>query len=101
MSPCASISLRRVGGISVGFHRVETGMEVSAKRVGGCVVSADKVSGMDATFDRVGGHLLCRIKIVCKTNITVPYLEIEPEIIWVLNGWASNDVYSNVVWNVN
>ena len=32
---------------------------------------------------------------------TAPYLEIEPEIIWVYPDWsAQNDVYSNTTWNV-
>lgn len=30
-----------------------------------------------------------------------PYLEIEPELIWVYPDWsAHNDVYSNTTWNV-
>lgn len=30
-----------------------------------------------------------------------PYLEIEPEIIWVYPDWSAyNDVYSNTTWNV-
>lgn len=29
----------------------------------------------------------------------VPYLEIEPEVIWLIP-WAENDVLSNTNWNV-
>lgn len=30
-----------------------------------------------------------------------PYLEIEPEVIWVYPDWSAyNDVYSNTTWNV-
>lgn len=30
-----------------------------------------------------------------------PYLEIEPELIWVYPDWSAyNDVYSNTTWNV-
>lgn len=31
-----------------------------------------------------------------------PYLEIEPEIIWVVPDWAvDNEVFSNTTWNIN
>lgn len=34
-------------------------------------------------------------------TVTDPYLEIEPETIWVYPDWAvDNDVYSNTKWNV-
>lgn len=33
---------------------------------------------------------------------SAPYLEIEPELIWVNPDWGtSNNVYSNTTWNVN
>lgn len=31
--------------------------------------------------------------------VFVPYLEIEPQILWV-NDWGTNDVYSNTDWLV-
>lgn len=35
------------------------------------------------------------------STIEDPYLEIEPEVIWVNPDWAvDNDVYSNLTWNV-
>ena len=44
-------------------------MSASAKRVGGCAASADRVGGMDVSFGRIGGNLVCRMGIVCGTNI--------------------------------
>lgn len=37
---------------------------------------------------------------VCAVNIALRYLEIDPEIIWFVDGWATNDVISNTTWNV-
>ena len=35
-------------------------------------------------------------------TVTDPYLEIDPELIWVYPDWAvDNDVYSNLTWRVN
>lgn len=78
---CLSVSLRRVGGVSASLERVD----------GGITASLRKVTGM-----------ACRLGLVCRPNIGTPYLEIEPEIIWVYPDWAvDNNVYSNTHWNVN
>lgn len=41
------------------------------------------------------------VEQVCSVNTTQPYLEIEPQFIWVVDGWAANDVLSNTHWNVD
>lgn len=50
---------------------------------------------------RIGKAYLGDVLVFRRRN-EPPYLEIEPEIIWVNPDWAvDNDVYSNVTWNVN
>lgn len=39
--------------------------------------------------------------LVYRKGETHPYLEIEPELIWVYTDWsAHNDVHSNTTWDV-
>ena len=39
--------------------------------------------------------------LVYEKNVA-PYLEIEPEIIWVVPDWSvDNEVFSNTTWNIN
>ena len=78
---CLTVKLTRVGGIEASLTRV--------------------CGGISATFTKVGG-MTCRLGLVCKPNILHPYLEIEPELIWVYPDWATdNNVYSNTSWKVN
>lgn len=37
----------------------------------------------------------------CRASLGPKYLEIDPPVVWVLNGWTSNDVYSNTTWYVD
>lgn len=40
--------------------------------------------------------------LVYRKGQTAPYLEIEPEIIWVIPDYdVSNNVFSNTTWNIN
>lgn len=40
--------------------------------------------------------------LVYRKGEVAPYLEIEPEIIWVVPDWAvDNEVFSNTTWNIN
>lgn len=78
---CLSYKLTRIGGIDSSLTRVD--------------------GGITSTFKRIGG-ITCRMGLVCKPNIARPYLEINPEVIWVYPDWSAyNDVHSNTHWNVN
>lgn len=113
--------LSRVGTVSESLER-EGGCVASVERKGGCTVSlADSRSatafsleregnmsvammdalqtGIGVTFVNAGG-VVFRLEKICTTNVRDPYLEIEPTIVWVVDGWASNDVYSNTRWIV-
>lgn len=78
-------------------------INVSIDRVGGIVTTAAKepetITGV--TCSAVGG-IIARVSHVCTPSIREPYLEISPEIIWVVPDWAvDNDVFSNTFWNIN
>lgn len=81
MSSCISVGIRRVGAV-----------KVSAEK------EPDTVKGLSCSA--VGG-ISVRVSHVCTPNIRTPYLEIEPEIIWVYPEWAvDNDVFSNTTWHI-
>lgn len=68
---------------------------------GGIWCTTSTVGGIFAKATPTGG-IHCRMWQECSTNIAgKKYLEIEPTIVWVLNGWTSNEVYSNTTWNVD
>ena len=99
------------GCLSVDLDRQGCGVSSTATRVGGmaagmirqgCVPAtrAERVGGLSVEASRRGG-ISCRLFMECSPSIRIPYLEIEPEIIWVLAGWSTdNDVLSNTFWNV-
>lgn len=97
---CLSVSFSRVGGISSSFTRGEGGISTKVTRLGGIETDMVRVGGIQTEFQRIGG-LSCRVYMECSTNIRKPYLEISPEIVWVLAGWTSNDVYSNTNWKID
>ena len=99
MSLCMNATLTRVGNMSATTTRVG-GIDCSATRVGDMSVAMTRVGGMDARMTRVGG-ISCAMYQVCMTNIRRPYLEISPQIVWVLAGHTENDVYSNTRWNID
>ena len=70
-------------------------------RIGGIDATLTWFGGISVPFVRKGG-MACRMGLVCKPNIAKPYLEINPEIIWVYPDWSAyNEVYSNTHWNVD
>lgn len=101
MTSCLVSSLDRIGGISSTASRVCGGVTASADREGGMDADLARVGGMDVQTTRRGG-LHCAFFLECRTGIRDPYLEISPDLIWVLAGQTSdNDVISNTYWNVH
>lgn len=44
----------------------------------------------------------CSLTYICDSNIASPYLEIQPELIWIYTDWSAyNEVISNLTWNVD
>lgn len=97
---CLTVKYTRQGGIEADAERIG-GIACTASRIGGVFAKATRSGGMATTMTRVGG-MACRFALVCKPGILPPYLEINPEIIWVYPDWSAyNDVYSNTHWNVD
>lgn len=95
---CISIKVERIGGMSI-----------QALRIGAMSVFASKIDAMHAKIERIGGMSLdvglvggmhVNVYPVCSTSIHDKYLEIEPEILWMWNAPAENNVFSNTNWNV-
>lgn len=96
---CLTVTYTRLGCITADVERVG-GISCSATRLGGVSATTTRVGGMSADMKRSGG-VTCRFALICTTGIIAPYLEINPEIIWVYPDWSAyNDVYSNTRWNV-
>jgi hypothetical protein len=95
---CILVRHTPIGGIGCASESVG-GVSASSRPVGGIAASAFPAGGISVKAVSRGG-ISVRMWQECRVNIRPPYLEIEPTIVWVLNGWTSNDVYSNVHWNV-
>ena len=96
---CLGFRIERVGGISAGAVRKGERLTCTAVAVGGVDASAVRVGGMRAAAVRRGG-IRCRVYQECRTNLGGKYLELDPEIVWILAGQseAYNDVISNTSW---
>lgn len=98
---CLSVTLTRAGGISASSEHVPSGMSAGLVRTGGIAASHERVDEwITATVVKTG--FAADLARVCTTSIRNPYLEIEPELIWVYPDWAvDNDVLSNTYWHIN
>jgi len=96
---CISVTHKSLGGMWCSSQTLG-GIDASAYTLGGISASSYTVGGISVTVTRRSG-IRVRMWQECRTNIGAPYLEIDPTIVWVLNGWTSNDVYSNTTWNVD
>ena len=97
---CLTVTYTRLGGMTASAERVG-GISCSASRIGSVSATATRIGGIDASMERVGG-MTCRFSLICTTGVVPPYLEINPEVIWVYPDWSAyNDVYSNTRWNVD
>lgn len=100
MSSCISISLQRVGAVtSTATREPDAVTGVSCSAVGGIVPAIEATEGIGASVSVLS--IAAHVSHVCTPSIRHPYLEIEPEIIWVYPDWAvDNNVFSNTNWNV-
>ena len=108
-----SAILNRVDGIAASIERSGNGISVNPVSVSQMsasllpgkqtqfLFSFIKESGISVGATRMG-FISCSLTYSGDMNISAPYLEIAPEILWVYPDLVStNDVYSNVTWNVN
>lgn len=107
---CLTVTYTKLGGILADTKR-DGGVTCNATRIGGIIchaahigrifATATKIGGISARMERNGG-MTCQFALICDTGFVDPYLEINPEIIWVYPDWSAyNDVYSNTNWNVD
>lgn len=95
------ISFTLVDNLTASAREVNGRLSSILSRVGGIDTNTARVGGMNTALMRQGG-LSCRMwKVVDITPPAAPYLEIEPTIVWILDGWTSNDVYSNTTWGID
>lgn len=94
-----AVGIESAGGSSFSLEGVPS-VPVDMESKGRLVASFFKEGGLTALFVWVS-DMTAKMEEICSINVTVPYLEIEPEIIWVVDGWAANDVLSNTRWNVD
>lgn len=92
------VSFTLIDNLDSSTRSNEERLSSTFSRIGGIETQASKVGGMLPTLIRHGGMscYLWRIDILPEA----PYLEIEPTVVWVLNGWTSNEVYSNTTWDI-
>lgn len=96
---CLSVEIVRIGGLDGSCARA-SGLQASVAWVGGLGVSVC-VAGLLTGNLAWKSDFVAHIQQVCSVNTTEPYLEIEPEIIWLADWGATNDVLSNTHWNVD
>lgn len=95
-----SMAAARIGDTKAGLSPCE-GLSFGIDREGNLIASAvNASSGIEPSAMKDSG-LSARLDRICATDVTIPYLEIEPQIVWVVDGGASNDVYSNTNWNID
>lgn len=97
---CTSVKITRVGDIGMSAELASEGIRACIARDGAIIVEAGKVGHISASMDH--DAIRVRMSMVCTPSIRTPYLEIEPEIIWVYYDLESmNDVSSNTTWHIN
>ena len=101
MSSCINITVQRIGAVTTTATKEPdaiTGVDCSA--VGRIVPTLELQGRIYAAADVF--PVTARVSHVCTPSIRHPYLEIEPEILWVYPDLESlNNVLSNTTWHIN
>lgn len=85
------VSCSRVGiSLGVSAERVGCAMQVSCQREG---------SGLVVSPQRLGERLSIYCSLVCDIGVSI-YLEVTPEILWMVDGEGIFDIKSNTEWEV-
>lgn len=73
----------------------QTRFGVTFTRQGGMGAAITPASGMSASISPASGMTVRMIRV----DSDEPHvLEVSPQIVWVVNGWTSNDVVSDLTW---
>ena len=116
MSKCLRIDVEHVGGLSSSLE-CRNGLDVSWSLEKKCSVGLKLVVkpvsdlGIDIDYRkalRLAQACNCNVPVfvmidtVCGQILPTPYLEIEPEVIWIYSDWGvENEVFSNTNWIIN
>ena len=96
---CLSVTITRSGSLAAEVAHVPSDVRAAIERTGGPSVAFTRQGGLLAGAERV--KVTAILSRVCDTSIRVPYLEIEPTVLWVYPDLEnSNDVSSNTYWKV-
>lgn len=102
VSPTISADAGEVGGLSASAYSQEGTLDVYAEKVGYILASvSDCSASLNVDVVDKGIGLTVVVYLSCAINVSAPYLEISPSLIWIFDWPAENDVYSNVYWEVN
>ena len=97
---CISATLTRAESFSTSLSRTGEALGSTAIRIGAIRGFYERQErGMKVAFTplRIG----VRLSPVCTPSIRNPYLEIEPEVLWVYADMVQyNDVISNTYWRI-
>lgn len=103
VKPGITQAISTVGGIESNAYIIHSDLDADA--------TADRViKDINASIDHlinkeevqiVKNRLSVTITLTCSVSISKPYLEIDPEILWIWSVTGDNDVYSNTVWSLN
>ena len=63
-------------------------------------ITSTRLGGIELASERIGKVMLSS-SFVCEVSTLVPYLEIQPTTIWLLDWGAFNEVFSNTKWKVD
>lgn len=96
---CIEVTLTREGGMTATAERT-TAFSATFSRSAGMTARLGREGGFSATATRKGG-MSCRLWQVCSSSVRRPYLEISPEVVWVLAGYTENQVFSNTDWTID
>ena len=103
VKPGITQAISTVGGIESNAYIIHSDLDADA--------TADRViKDINVSIDHlinkeevqiVKNRLSVNITLTCSVSISKPYLEIDPEILWIWSFTGDNDVYSNTDWNLN
>lgn len=97
---CLTATITRIGGLEAGVAR-EGGLSAVIERQSALEFSAARVGGLSGSIERIESDTFMDVSPVCDVDLKTPYLALRPEIVWVLDGWTSNDVFSNTTWDID
>ena len=99
---CLSIQATRIGdGLRLNAGRLGEGLSLRAEREGeGISVNFLRIGGCPSVAaSRKGNGLVVNCSLVCSVGVSL-YLEVTPEVLWLVDDEGIFNVESNTEWQV-